>query len=132
MRGFSSVRKCLLLDDFLPWALVPTLKFFVSIFYLYYLFCLILTSLACLFRSLGSSASVQKVFCRSCSTYRYIFDIFVGWNVISTFYAFTISKVSPIIPFYTFIIFNYFVFQVLYSWTLNYSSFYCNIYYCNQ
>ena len=132
MRGFSSVRKCLLLDDFLPWALVPTLKFFVSIFYLYYLFCLILTSLACLFRSLGSSASVQKVFCRSCSTYRYIFDIFVGWNVISTFYAFTILKVSPIIPFYTFIIFNYFVFQVLYSWTLNYSSFYCNIYYCNQ
>lgn len=73
----------------------PPTKFFVSIFYLYYLFCLILTSLACLFRSLGSSASVQKVFCRSCSTYRYIFYVVVRTKVISLSYSSTIFNNSP-------------------------------------
>ena len=34
--------------------------------------------LACCFGSLRSSASIQNVFCRSCSTYRCTFDVFVG------------------------------------------------------
>lgn len=45
-----------------------------------------------------------------------IFDIFVGWNVISILCLHHLKV--PHHPFYTFIIFNYFVFQVLYSWTL--------------
>ena len=100
MRGFSSVRKCLLLDDFLPWALVPTLKFFVSIFYLYYLFCLILTSLACLFRSLGCSTVIQKLFWRCCSIFWWIFDVFVGRHVISPSYSFTIFSNYPALSFW--------------------------------
>ena len=49
---------------------------------------------ACLLGSLRSSASVQSLFCRSCSTCRCISDVFVGRKVISTSYSSTILKVS--------------------------------------
>ena len=42
--------------------------------------------------SLRPSASVQWVFCRSCSTCRCISDVFVGRKVISTSYSSTILK----------------------------------------
>ena len=42
---------------------------------------------------LRSSASVQWVFCRSCSTCRCTFDVFVGRKVISTSYSSAILKV---------------------------------------
>lgn len=54
----------------------PPLKFFVSFFYLYLLSYITLRRLTCLFESLGSSASIQKVVCRSCSTCRWSFDVF--------------------------------------------------------
>ena len=45
--------------------------------------------------SMRSSASIQQVFCRSCSTGRSIFDVFVGRKMISTSYSSTILRVSP-------------------------------------
>ena len=50
--------------------------------------------------SLRSSASVQYVFCRSCSTCSCIphVDVFVGRKVISLFYSSSILKVSSILP----------------------------------
>jgi len=56
------------------WSLSPN---HLSLFHLYLLPYLILRKLACLFGSLGSSACIQKLFCRSCSTCRLIFDVFV-------------------------------------------------------
>ena len=50
---------------------------------------------SCLLGSLRSSASIQEVFCRSCSTCRCISDVFVGRKVISTSYSSAILKVSP-------------------------------------
>lgn len=47
-----------------PWSWNPLSLFF----YPYLLPCLILWRLTCLLKSLGSSASIQNVFCRSCST----------------------------------------------------------------
>ena len=45
--------------------------------------------------SLRSSASIQQMFCRSCSTCTCSFDTFVGRKVISTSYSSAILKVSP-------------------------------------
>ena len=44
------------------------------------------------FGSLGSSAVVQKLFCRSCSTFWWIFDVSVGRKVISLSYSSTIFR----------------------------------------
>ena len=72
MRGFLSVWKLFLLR-------APSLRHrsltwtFCLLFFLYLLPYIILWRLACLFGSLGSSASVQMVFCRNCTTYRCIF-----------------------------------------------------------
>ena len=46
----------------------------LSPFYLYLLPYLVLSRLTCLFGSLVSSASIQMLFCRSCSIFRWIFD----------------------------------------------------------
>ena len=48
----------------------------------------------CLLGSLRSSASIQLVFCRSCSTCRCISDVFVGRKLISTSYSSATLKVS--------------------------------------
>lgn len=75
----------------------PCLRHRSSIPLSLFLFCLlpyfILWRLACPFGSLGPSASVQKVFCRSCSSCRCRFDVFWGRKVISTPYSSTILKV---------------------------------------
>ena len=55
-------------------------------------------AVSCLLGSLRSSASVQSVFCRSCSTCRCTFDVPVGRKVISTSYSSAILKV-PCMPF---------------------------------
>lgn len=74
LRGFPSVWKHFLLRDSspgcIPWEMHPHCKILCLPFYLYLLPYLILRRLACPFGSLGSSASVQKVFCWSCSTCR--------------------------------------------------------------
>ena len=62
---------------------------------------------SCLLGSLRSSASFQLVFCRSCSTFRCIFDVFVVRKVISTSYSSTILKVPPCLVY--FYIFYFFV-----------------------
>ena len=51
---------------------------------------------SCLLGGLRSSASVQRVFCRSSSTCRCISDVFVGRKVISMSYSPAILKVSPL------------------------------------
>ena len=67
---------------------------FVCLFFNFYLLpYLILRRLACLFGSLRSSASVQKVFCEICSTCWCIFDEFVSRKVITWFYTSTILKI---------------------------------------
>ena len=63
-------------------ALSPRCLFCLFIFLLPFPYCFI-WSLACLFGSLTSSASFQQVFCRSCSTCRCIFDVFLGRKIIS-------------------------------------------------
>ena len=54
---------------------------------------------SCLVRSLRSSASIQLVFCRSCSACRCIFDVFVGRKVICTSYSSAILNVLSISSF---------------------------------
>ena len=63
--------------------------------FLYLLSYLILRRLACLFGSLGSSASIQKVFCGNCPTSRCIFDVTVKEKMISLSYSSAILKVPP-------------------------------------
>lgn len=63
--------------------------------FVYLLSYIILWRLVCLFGSLGSSASIQKVFCGSCSTSRYIFYVIVGEKLISLSYSSAILKVPP-------------------------------------
>ena len=100
MRGFLSVWKLFLLRAPSPRhrSLART---FCLLFFLYLLPYIILWRLACLFGSLGSSASVQKVFCRNCSTYWCIFNVFVGIKVIWPSYSSTILDILPLhMPFY--------------------------------
>ena len=53
-----------------PLVQIPILKSFDTFFCLYLLLYLILRRLACLFGSWGSSASIQKLFCRSFFIFR--------------------------------------------------------------
>lgn len=62
-------------------------------FNLFILLCLILRPLVCLFRSLGSSARIQKAFCKCCSTCRWIFLCICGGKVISPSYSSAILNV---------------------------------------
>ena len=56
--------------------------------------------MGCLFGSLVSSASVQKLFYGSCSAFKWSFDAFVGEKVISPSYSSTIlGRPTPIIIF---------------------------------
>lgn len=73
-----SVQKLFLLHNTLHGVQVPVPKFFVSFSNLYLLPYLIIRRSACLFGKLGFSASIQKVFFRSCPTCKLIFDGFVG------------------------------------------------------
>ena len=83
-----------------PWVQVPVPNSFIS-FYLYLLPYLILRRLACLFGSLRSSASIQKVLCMSCFMCTCIFDTFVGRKVISPSSSSAILKVSHLRSYYS-------------------------------
>ena len=86
LREFPSVWKFFFLHNSLPGCRSPT-QSLLSLFYLYILPYLILRRLACFWGSLESSPSVQNVFCRNCSTWRWVFYVFVcvwvgggGWS----------------------------------------------------
>ena len=51
---------------------------FVSLFIFYISSCLLLKRMGCLSGCLMSSTSVQRLFCRSCSAFKWSFDEFVG------------------------------------------------------
>ena len=89
VKGLPSVWKVFLLHSSLPEVQVPSL-FFCLCFLLPYPGT---WGVSCLLGSLTCSASVQQVFCRSCSTCRCIFDVSVGRKVISTSYSSAILKV---------------------------------------
>ena len=89
VKGLPSVWKLFLLHSSLPEVQVPSLFFCVCFFF----FLLPSWGVSCLLGSLRSSASVQYVFCRSCSICRSIFDVLFGRKVISTSYSFAILKI---------------------------------------
>ena len=81
MKGFASVQKLFFHHNSLLRAQVPaprSLSFYVS---LSFALCHS-DEIRLPFGSLGSSLSIQKVFRRSCSTCRWISDVFVGREVI--------------------------------------------------
>ena len=67
---------------------IPKSFVFVSVFYV--LDYLLLKRLGCLSGCLVSSTSIQKLFCGSCSTFKWSFDEFVGEKVVSPAYSSTI------------------------------------------
>ena len=90
VKDFPSVWKHFLFHSSLPMVQVPSL-FFCLCFFFFLLPYPGTWGVSCLLES-QVSASVQYVFCRSCSTSRCISDVFVGRKVISTSYSFTILK----------------------------------------
>ena len=68
---------------------------FVSVFFFFLLPYPGTWGVSCLLGGLRFSASIQKVFCRSCSTCRCISYVFVGRKVISTSYSSAILKLPP-------------------------------------
>ena len=74
---------------------VSVLKYFIFFLFLYLWPYLISRRLACLFGNLASSADNQKLFCRSCSIFWWIFEVFVGRQVISPSYSSTIFFSPP-------------------------------------
>ena len=89
VNGLPSVCKLFLLHSSLPEVQVPSL-FFCLCFSFFLLPYQGTWGVSCLLESLRSSASVQYVFYRNCSTCRCSFDVFVGRKVISTSYSSTI------------------------------------------
>ena len=75
------------------WVSVP--KSFVSVFVFYILFYLLSERLGCLSGCLVSSASIQKLFCGSCSAFKWSFDEFVGEKVVSPSYSSATLGLSP-------------------------------------
>ena len=73
---------------------------FVSVFFFFLLPYPGTWGVSCLLGRL-SSASIQLVFCRSCSTCRCISDVFLGRTVISTSYSSAILKLLSSHQFYT-------------------------------
>ena len=86
---FPVVWKFLLLHDAIP-RMGHCPQIHCLSFCLYLSFYLIPKRLLCLSGYLGSSASVQKLFCRSCSTCRWSFDVFVKEKMVSQSYSFAI------------------------------------------
>ena len=88
--GFPSVWELFLFHDSLSQGTSPCPEIRCLFLCLYPLPYLILRRSLYLFGSLGSSAIVQKLFCRSCSIFWWIFDVSVGRKVISPSYSSTI------------------------------------------
>ena len=93
-KGLPSVWKRFLLHGSLPEVQVLSL-FFCLCFFLFLLPYPGMWGISCLLGGLRSSASIQWVFCRSCSTWRCISDVFVGRKVISMSYSSAILKLPP-------------------------------------
>ena len=70
-------------------------KSLVSIFVFYILSYLLLKRLGCLSGCLVSSTSIQKLFCGSCSTFKWSSDEFVGEKVVSLSYSSAILGPPP-------------------------------------
>ena len=68
---------------------------FVSPFVFYILSYLLSKRMGCLSGCLVSSASVQKLFCGSCSAFKWSFDEFVGEKVVSPSYSSAILGLPP-------------------------------------
>ena len=85
-KGLPSVWKPFLLHSSLLLVQVPSL-FFCLCYFFFLLPYPGTWGVSCLLGGLTSSASVQWVFCRGCSTCRCISDVFVGRKVISVSYS---------------------------------------------
>ena len=70
------------------WVSIP--NSFVSLFVFYILSYLLSKRMGCLSGCLMSSARVQKLFCGSCSAFKWSFDEFVGEKMVSPSYSSTI------------------------------------------
>ena len=89
VREFPTMWKLLLLHDSpQEWVSIP--KSFVSVFVFYIVSYLHLKRSGCLFACVVSSASIQKLFCESYSTFNCSFDEFMGEKVVSPSYSFAI------------------------------------------
>ena len=73
---------------------------FVSLFIFYILSYLLSKRMGCLSGCLVSSTSVQNLFCRSCSAFRWCFDEFVGEKVVSPSSSSAILGLPPLKAFY--------------------------------
>ena len=78
---------------------VSFLNSFVSFFVFYILSYLLLKRMGCLYGCLVSSASVQELFCGSCSAFKWSFDEFVGEKVVSLSYSSAILGPPPFVTF---------------------------------
>ena len=67
----------------------------LSVFIFYILSYLLLNRLGCFSGCLVSSSSIQKLFCGSCSAFKWSFDEFVGEKVVSLSFSSTILGPSP-------------------------------------
>ena len=84
VKGLPSVWKPFLLHSSLPLVQVPSLFSCLCFFFFFHLPYPGMWGVSCLLGGLRSSASIQYVFCRSCSTCRCTSVVFVGRQVIST------------------------------------------------
>ena len=73
---------------------------FVSLFIFYILSYLLSKRMGCLSRGLVSSTSIQKLFCGSCSAFKWSFDEFVGEKVVSPSCSSAILGLPPLKAFY--------------------------------
>ena len=96
-RAFPSVWKLLLLHNSLLGHRSQFPNSLSLFFYLYLLCYITLRRLPWLFGCLGSSASIKKVVCWSCSLCRGSFDVFIGGKKICPSYSYIILKVSPVL-----------------------------------
>ena len=80
-------------SPFPGWVSIP--NSFVSLFIFYILSYLLSKIIGCLFGCLMFSASIQKLFCGICSTFKYSFNEFLGEKVVSPSYSSTILGLPP-------------------------------------
>ena len=115
VKGLPRVWKPFLLHSSLP--LVKVLSLFFCLCFFYFLLPYPGTwGVSCLLGSLRSSASVQYVLCRSCSTRRFVSDLFVGRKVICVSYSSAILKHTKLL---LFVFLDYFCNIVLFSFLAN-------------